>query len=117
MKKVYFLASCSTCQRIMKDVGVDDSWIQQNIRTEKITPKQLTEMKKLSGSYKSLFSRTAMKYREMNLREKILTENDYRVLILKHDTFLKRPIFIINDQIFVGNAKKTVQSIIDYLKK
>ena len=117
MKKVYFLASCSTCQRIMKDVGVDDSWIQQNIRAKKITPKQITEMKKLAGSYESLFSRTAMKYREMNLREKVLTEKDYRTLILEYDTFLKRPDFIIDDQIFIGNAKKTVQAIIDYLKK
>lgn len=117
MKKIYYLKSCSTCLRIMNDIGVDDSWDQQNIRTEKITPKQLTEMKKRSGSYESLFSRTAMKYKQMNLKEKTLTEADYKKLILEHDTFLKRPVVLLDDQIFIGNGKKTIQSIIDYLSK
>ena len=117
MKKIYFLKTCSTCQRIMGEIGVDESWDQQNIREEKITSKQIDEMKKRSGSYESLFSRTAMKYREMNLKEKSLNEKDYRKLILDHDTFLKRPVILIDDQIFIGNAKKTIQSVIDYLRK
>ena len=115
MKKIYYLKSCSTCLRIMNDIGVDDSWEQQNIRTEKITSKQLTEMKKGSGSYESLFSRTAMKYKEMNLKEKSLVEQDYKALILEYNTFLKRPVMLIDDQIFIGNSKKNIASVLDYL--
>ncbi len=77
-KKVYYLSTCSTCSRIMKEVGVDDSFEQQDIKTEAITPKQLDEMKAMAGSYEALFSRTAMKYRAWGLNEKQLTENDYR---------------------------------------
>ncbi len=65
-------------------------------------------MKKLAGSYEALFSRIAMKYRLWGLNEKKLTENDYRELILKEYTFLKRPVIIVEDKIFIGNSAKNV---------
>ena len=88
----------------------------QDIKIEKITDSQLEEMKKLSGTYESLFSRRAMKYKEMNLKEKTLQEADYRKLILEEYTFLKRPVTILNQKIFIGNDKKTVQALRDALK-
>jgi len=83
----------------------------QDIKTEAITPAQLDEMKKMAGSYEALFSRRAMKYKEMGLKDKKLTESDYRRLILDEYTFLKRPVAILNKTIFVGNDKKTVESL------
>jgi arsenate reductase len=82
----------------------------QDIKTEKITPEQLDEMKAKAGSYEALFSRVAMKYRSMGLHEKQLSEDDYRNLILEEYTFLKRPVILIGDEIFVGNARKTIES-------
>jgi len=49
-----------------------------------------------------------MKYRGMGLNEMELKEEDYRKYILEEDTFLKRPVLIIEDEIFVGNSKKVV---------
>ena len=83
----------------------------QDIKTEKITPEQLDEMKSLTGSYESLFSRRALKYKEMGLKDKKLTEDDYRRLILEEYTFLKRPVTINGNKIFVGNDKKTVEAL------
>ena len=83
----------------------------QEIKTEKITPAQLDEMKEKIGSYESLFSRRAMKYKEMGLKDKPLTEKDYRQLILDEYTFLKRPVVFVNDKIFVGSEKKTVEAL------
>jgi len=111
MKKIYFLGSCSTCIRIMKELGVDDSWEQQDIKTEKITTSQIEEMYRLSGSYDSLFSRRAMKYKSMGLKEKELSESDYKELILEEYTFLKRPVIILEDKIFIGNSKQVVISV------
>ena len=74
-------------------------------------------MRKLAGSYESLFSRRAMKYKQMGLDQKELSEDDYRSLILEEYTFLKRPVFILDDQIFIGSAKKTVDSLIEALSK
>ena len=63
-------------------------------------------MKKLSGSYESLFSRRALKYKALGLKDKVLTEEDYKNYILEEYTFLKRPVILFEGQIFVGNAAK-----------
>lgn len=113
MKKAYHLAQCSTCQRILKEVNWTEQ--EQDIRTEKISPEQLDEMAEKIGSYEALFSRRAMKYKSMGLKDKNLTETDYRNLILEEDTFLKRPVFLVGENIFVGNSKKTVEALISAL--
>ena len=109
MKKAYHLAQCSTCQRIFNEVNWEGQL--QDIRTEKISAEQLDQMAEMSGSYESLFSRRALKYKSMGLKNKTLSETDYRQLILEEDTFLKRPVFIVNDKIFVGNSKKTIEAL------
>ena len=115
MKKIYFLSSCSTCIRIIKELNLDDSFEFQDIKTEKITIVQLEEMKNLSGSYESLFSKRAMKYKALGLKDKALSENDIKELILDEYTFLKRPVFIIDDNIFIGNSKKTIEEVANLL--
>ncbi|HUR66943.1 MAG TPA: ArsC/Spx/MgsR family protein [Chitinophagaceae bacterium] len=112
MKKMYHLAKCTNCQAIIKETGVDKKeFIMQDIRTEKITPAQLDEMKRMAGSYEALFSRRAIKYKELGLKNKSLEEKDYRNYILAEDTFLKRPVVIIKDKIFIGSEKKTVAEL------
>lgn len=110
-KKVYHLANCKTCQRIISELGIGEEFEYQNIKVEKITETQLDEMYHLVGSYEALFSRRSRKYRAWELHTKTLTEDDYRSYILKEYTFLKRPVFIIGDEIFIGNAKKTVAAV------
>ena len=112
MKKIYHLGNCTTCQAIIKETAIDKKGFDmQDIKPEKITIAQLEEMKKMTGSYESLFSRRAMKYKELGLKDKKLTEKDYRQFILEEYTFLKRPVVIINDKIFVGSEKKTVEAL------
>lgn len=84
---------------------------KQDIKSSQMTFDQVDEMKKLSGSYESLFSRKAMKYRSMGLGDKNLTEDDYRKLIQEEYTFLKRPVFLVGDCIFVGNTKKVIEEL------
>ncbi|MFT6856935.1 MAG: arsenate reductase [Cyclobacteriaceae bacterium] len=115
MKKVYHLSSCSTCKRIIRELGIGDDFEYQDIKTQKITLIQLEEMKDLAGSYEALFSRVAMKYRSMGLNEMTLTEDDYKKYILEEYTFLKRPVFIIDDHIFIGNSKKNVTAVAEAL--
>lgn len=110
-KEIFYLGNCSTCKRIMTEVGVDDSFRQQEIKTEKITAAQLKEMSQLAGSYEKLFSRVAMKYRALGLNNMELAEKDYQNYILEEYTFLKRPVFIIGDEIFIGNSKKNVAAV------
>ena len=84
------------------------NFVLQDIKNETITQDQLESMAQLSGSYESLFSKRARLYKERNLKEQKLSEEDYKDLILEHYTFLKRPVVIIDNDIFVGNSKAVV---------
>jgi len=112
MKKIYCLSTCSTCNRILGEIEAEKKgFVLQDIKTEKITPAQLDEMKEKAGTYEALFSRRALKYKELNLKEKNLTEKDYRRLILEEYTFLKRPVTWVGKRLFVGSEKATVAEL------
>ena len=116
MKKVYFLGTCSTCRTILEETGIAElaakgKFQLQDIKNEKISPEQLDEMKGMAGSYESLFSKRAIKYKEWGLKEKMLTEKDFRNYVLQEYTFLKRPVIIVENAIFIGSDKKTVAAV------
>ena len=110
MKKVYFLQTCDTCRRILKEVNID-GFEKQEIKTNAVTVNQLEEMRKLTDSYESLFNKRARLYKERDLKNKTITEDDYKQFILEEYTFLKRPVFIVHDKIFIGNSKKVVEAL------
>lgn len=108
MKKIYHLSNCKTCQKVIAELNNGEGFVLQDIKSEKITPEQLAEMRAMAGAYEALFSRKAMKYRSMGLHERELTEEDYRQLILEEYTFLKRPVVIVEDELFAGSTKATL---------
>jgi len=110
MKKIYHLSTCDTCKRILMDLQPLDKFELQDIKNEAITDSQLQEMKQLSGSFEALFSKRARLYKEKGLAAKSLTEADYEKLILEHYTFLKRPVILFDDKIFIGNSKKVIET-------
>jgi|SRR5690606_2867391 len=116
MKKIYYLQTCDTCRRIMKEFDFS-GFEKQEIKTESITANQLDEMKNLAGSYEALFSRRAKKYKEMGLKDEVLTENDFKHYILSDYTFLKRPVIIDGNSIFIGNEKKNLEALREHLSK
>ncbi len=109
MNKIFYLSTCDTCKRIIDELDLKKKKFEfQDIKTEKITAPQLEALKDKVGSYEALFSKIARKYKEMKLNEKKLTENEMKKLILEEYTFLKRPVILIKDKIFVGNSKNTI---------
>jgi arsenate reductase len=107
MKKIYHLANCGTCQRIIEELKLEKKKFNfQDIKSEPITAVQLEEMKKLAGSYEALFSRVALKYKTLD--PKPASEAEYKKLILAEYTFLKRPVILVDEQIFIGNSKSNV---------
>ena len=114
MDKIYYLASCDTCRKIIKSLP-ENNLVFQDIRQEPITEEQLEEMHKLSGSYEALFSKKAQLYKSMGLKDKSLTEADFKKYILEHYTFLSRPVFIIDAKIYIGNSQKNVTEVINAL--
>lgn len=68
-------------------------------------------MYSLSNSYEALFNKRAKKYKEMGLKNELIIEKEYRQFILEEYTFLKRPVFIFDQQIFIGNSKKEIERL------
>lgn len=117
MKKMYHLGNCTTCQAIIAETGIDKKGFDlQDIKFEKITAAQLDEMRRIAGSYEALFSRRALKYKELGLKDKKLDEKDFRKLILEEYTFLKRPVVIMGSRIFIGSEKKTKEALKEALR-
>lgn len=110
MKKIYFLQTCDTCRRILKEVNLE-GFEKQEIKTNPISVKQLEEMYKFSNSYEALFNKRAKLYKAMDLKNQTISEADYRQYILDEYTFLKRPVFIVDDEIFIGNSKKEIERL------
>jgi len=111
MKKAFTLPTCKTCVKIFDELKPEQHGCEVvDIKAEGIAPEDLDRMKELAGSYEALFSRRAMKFRSMGLADQSLTEADYRRLILEEYTFLKRPVFLFEEQVCVGSAKTAVQA-------
>ncbi|MCX6182342.1 MAG: hypothetical protein NT150_10475 [Bacteroidetes bacterium] len=117
MKKIFYLKTCSTCQKILKEVKPGKDVELQDIKSEKMTPEQVDAMAKLAGSYENIFTRKSQKYRSMGLADKKLTEKDYRKLIIEEYTFLKRPVSVIGNEIFIGNSNAAIEALKVKLKK
>ncbi len=94
----------------MNELNLSSDFVLQDIKSEAISLVQIEEMKSLAGSYESLFSKRARLYKERDLKNQSLTEDDYKNLILEHYTFLKRPVLLFDNQIFIGNSKKVVEA-------
>ena len=110
MKKVYFLQTCDTCRRILKEVNLE-GFERQEIKANPVTVSQLEEMYSFSNSYEALFNKRAKKYKSMGLKSELITEKEYKQFILDEYTFLKRPVFIVENNIFIGNSKKEIDRL------
>ena len=115
MNKIYYLASCDTCRKIIKSLPNSDKLTFIDIRQNPISESDLEEMYQLSGSYEALFSKKAQLYKSLGLKDKNLTEADYKKYLLEHYTFLSRPVFIIDGKIYIGNSPKNIHEVITVL--
>ena len=109
MKRIYHLSSCSTCQRILKEIKPSADVELIDIKVQNIDAETLDWIKSKVGSYEALFSKRAMKFKSMGLNQMQLTEADYRKYMLEEYTFLKRPFMIFGEQVYIGNAAKEVE--------
>ena len=105
MKKVYFLQTCDTCRRILKEINLE-GFDKNEIKANPVTVSQLEEMYSFSNSYEALFNKRAKKYKSMGLKNEVITEDDYRQFILEEYTFLKRPVFLVEMIFLLEIVKK-----------
>ena len=115
MKVVFYLKSCNTCTRIIKEIKLDSSFIFREIKSNPLTIKEIEMIHDLSKNYESIFNKRAKLFSEKKLRDVSLTELKYKNYILENYTFLKRPVIIKGEKIFIGNSKKNLLKLKKHL--
>lgn len=110
MKKIYHLSTCDTCKKILAELRPPSSFILQDVKETPVTEEQLEEMYQFTQNYEALVNKRARLYKDKDLKNEELDEEAFKNLILGHYTFLKRPVIINNDKIFIGNSRKTVEA-------
>ena len=104
-----YLGSCNTCKRIQKELSLPNEIALIDIKKHPLNSEQLSLLHQVAGSYESLINKRAQLLKQPHLKDKELTEDDYRDLLLEHYTFLKRPVLVYKNKYFIGNSKNTVE--------
>ena len=101
---------CSTCQKAKKwlinnNVEFEDRNIVENTPTEKELKKWITESKK---DIKKFFNTSGIKYKELNLKEKLpnMTDDEKIKLLSSDGMLIKRPLVITDNTILTGFREK-----------
>ena len=100
----------------MKDLGLPLTEFEKvDIKLRSLSFSEIDQMRDLAGSYEAVFSKRAIKYKAF--KDQSLQESDYRKLIHDDYTFLKRPVFIVDEQIFIGNRLENILTLKAYFTK
>lgn len=94
----------------MQNLDLSD-WQLREIKSEPITKEELAQMYLLTNSYEALFSKKSTQIKQRGIDVKSLKEKDFKKLLLEHYSFLKRPVFIDDNEIFVGNDKQNIEKL------
>lgn len=106
--KIVFIEypKCSTCKKAKKWLEENKiEFIDRNIIEDTPTEKELTEWIKTSGQdIKKFFNTSGLKYKELNLKEKLTNMSDKeKIKLLASDGMLiKRPLLITDKGISAG---------------
>lgn len=117
MRVFYYLSSCNTCKKIESQLTLGESVKKIDIKKKKLTEEELTILHEKVGNYEELINKRAQLFKQRNIDYKKLEEKDFKNLLLEHYTFIKRPILIYDEKIFVGNSPKTILKAIKFLNE
>lgn len=116
MKKVFYLKTCGTNKKIMIPLDLSD-WELREIKSQPVTEAELEEMYEKTQSYEALFSKKSTQIKERGIDVSSLKEQDFKKLILDHYSFLKRPVFITDKEVFAGSDKKNLENLNAFFDK
>ncbi|HEX5724104.1 MAG TPA: ArsC/Spx/MgsR family protein [Longimicrobiaceae bacterium] len=111
---VYWLPYCTTCQKAMQHLHERGVTIR-SLRDLKAQPLQRAEVRDLArkaGGVDKLFSKRAMKYRQLGLHERELSEDEMVRLMTEEYTFVTRPVIVRGDRATAGFSVKRVDALL-----
>ncbi len=105
---------CSTCQKARKFLEASGAAFEsRHIVENNPTKDELREWIRKSGyPIKRFFNTSGMKYRELNLKDRLpsMSEEEQLDLLASDGMLVKRPLLIDGDRILVGFREKEWQS-------
>ena len=116
MKKVFYLKTCGTNKKIMTPLDLSD-WELREIKSNPVTEDELEEMYEKTKSYEALFSKKSTQIKERGIDVSSLKEQDFKKLIIDHYSFLKRPVFVTDKEVFAGSDKKNLENLNAFFDK
>lgn len=118
MIKLIYYPKCSTCKKAvswLQDHHVD--FLTQDIKENPPSKEELKHYLTLTDkSINKFFNTSGLKYKELNLKEKITTlSEEEKITLLSQDGMLiKRPLLVGDDFILIGFKQEEYE---EYLKK
>ena len=117
MKNIFIeYPKCTTCKKAKKwleENGIE--FTERNIVTETPTIKELMQWtKEYEQELKKWFNTSGLKYKELNLKEKLITmTNKEKIELLASDGMLiKRPILITDSKLYLGFKEQQWQELL-----
>ena len=77
----------------------------------------LNYLYKIEGCYENLINKRALLFKTLDLSNNVLGENDFKKLLLKHYTFLKRPVLVYDNYLFIGNSSNVTIEMKKFLSE
>ena len=111
---VYWLPYCTTCQKAVAHLQERGVPIRsyRNLKEEPLSEDEVRALAAKVGGVEKLFSKRAMKYRQMGLHEQQLTEDDLVRLMAEEYTFVTRPVIVRGDRATAGFSAKRVDELV-----
>ena len=101
---------CTTCKKAIKYLKDNNiKFTERDIVKDNPKQEELKKWIRQSGiDIKKFFNTSGMKYREMNLKERLkqLTDEEKINILSKDGMLVKRPLLITEDKILVGFKEK-----------
>jgi arsenate reductase len=88
-----------------------ENFEKQDIKKKPMNEEEIEMLYNYFGSYVEIFNKRAQKYKTLGLKGLIKNDKDYKQFLLMDYTFLKRPVFVVDNKIFVGNSKSTIEEL------
>jgi arsenate reductase (glutaredoxin) len=108
MNNFYWLPNCSTCVKAKKYLDANGIEINElrDIKANKLSRAEVEKLVELIGGADKLFSRRAIKYRELGLNKREVSTEEMLDLMTNEYTFIKRPVLVINGKAIAGFSEK-----------
>ena len=105
---IYWLPNCDTCKKAAVFLQQNNVVVTRfhNLKTEKLSRTEIEKLAEMVGGVENLFSRRAIKYRELGLNKREVLPAEMFDLIESDYTFVKRPVLVIGNRATCGFSEK-----------